>query len=186
MPRINWGLKEGTISDFDREGQYKPYTGPVPQNGVYAFKLKVLKYVAATGEKNPQLRCGLELVPRDKAEKRYAGYFIMCFLPVTDRTAFRYVPLLDAIGVSESEFTNRTIVDSDGNIRKIGKWGNDGKTKIMAELKDETDQNGNTRKGVGYMGSIDEVEPYEDDQDDEDYDDEDPDDMEYDDDEDGF
>lgn len=167
MPKVNWGLSRGTIENFDREAQYTPYDGPIPVNGVYEWKIKVLKSIAGTREKNPQLRIGLELMPRKgrKEERQYAGYFIMIFPPVNDRTAFRYVPFLDAIGVSEREFLVGTITDEEGNVRKIGRWRNTGEEIIKAELKDDTDQNGNPRKDIGWMGAVTDDEPLDDDDD---------------------
>jgi hypothetical protein len=182
MPRVDWGVNERQVDDFDREAQYKPYTGAIPPNGVYKFKVKKLQHVSGTRDKNPQLRIGLELVPRNRDEKKFSGYFIMDFAPVTERTQFRYVPFLDALGVTAKEFARNTITDQEGNVTKIGRWRNDGDAEILAALADDADQNGAPRKKIGWMGSLD-SEP-EDDEDDE-YSDEYDDDEEIDDDEDG-
>jgi len=183
MGRVNWGIKASDVDEFDRDSQYKPYDGPVPSNGVFQFQVKVLKYAAATKDKVAQLRVGLELVPRKgrKDERKYGGYFIMLFAPVTPRTGFRYVPFLDAIGVSGDEFERSTITDTEGNITKIGKWRNDGQEIILAELKDGVDQNNNPRKEIGWMGYV----PEEDDEGDEEIAEEDYE-EEYDEEEDGF
>jgi len=185
MPRVRWGISASDVNDWDRDSQYKPYDGPQPPNGVYQFQLKVLKYAAATGDKLPQLRIGLALVPRSgrKEERKYDGYFIMGFPPVSKRTQFRYVPFLDALGVSGEDFENRTITDHEGNITKIGKWRNDGQEIILAEIKDGVDQNNNARKEIGWMGYV----PEEDDDGGEEIDEEDYDEEEtYDEEEDGF
>jgi hypothetical protein len=190
MPRVHWGIKAADVDDFDRDKQYKPYDGPIPVNGVYQWQIKVLKFIAGSREKHPQLRIGLELIPRAsrKGEAKYKGYFIMEFAPVTSRTAFRYAPFLDAIGVTGRDFETRTVADEEGNIRKIGKWSNDGKEMILAELKDDQDQQGNPRKAVGWMGAVtedaDEVDDDSDEYDDDDseeYDDDEYDDDDYDD-----
>jgi len=156
MPRAQWGVKSSDVDDFDRSSQYKPYDGPIPINGVYHWNVNVLKYAAGTREKNPQLRIGLELIPRDDRpeETKYEGYFIMAFLPVTDKTQFRYVPFLDAIGVTGKEFERRTITDTDGNITRIGNWRNSGDYMIAAQLQDGTDQNNNSRKEIGVIMEI--------------------------------
>ena len=167
MPKANWGVSSADVDEFDRDSQYTPYTGPIPPNAVYEWDIKVLKFIAGTKEKNPQLRVGLELVPREgRNEEDYEGYFTMAFLHVTDKTAFRYVPFLDAIGVSGREFTDRTITDEEGNIKKIGSWRNTGEEMICAELKDG-EWNGVARKEIGWMGPITD----DDGDDDEDYDD---------------
>jgi len=182
MPRVNWGVSARDIDNFDRDTQYKPYDGPTPTNGVYQFKLKVLKAIAGTRAKNPQLRIGLELVPRKGRtdERQYAGYFLMAFAPISDKTGFRYIPFLDAIGVSGKDFEERTIVDTEGNIKKIGRWGNTGNEMIMAEIKDGQDKDGNSRKDIGWMGPLTDDVAAEDPEDDEEYDDELPEDEVYD------
>jgi len=157
LPRARWGVSSRDVDNFDREGQYAPYTGPTPTSGVYQWKINVAKYVPGTREKLPSLRVGLELVPRANAErdeKRCKGYFIMAFLPVSEKTAFRYVPFLDAIGVSGAEFENRTIVDEEGKIQRIGAWRNDGRTLVLAQLADGLDQNNQPRKEITWFGGL--------------------------------
>jgi hypothetical protein len=178
MPKMDWGISRSVIDDFDRSKQYAPYTGPEPRNGVYQWKVKVLKTAPATRDKHPQLRIGLELVPRNKEEKRYAGYFLMLFRSITPdgRNDFTWVPFIDALGVTSTDFTNRTITDNDGNVQKIGKWTNRQDALILAQLKDDSDQQGNARKEIGWFGPLN-----EDDEGDEEYDDGDPDDADYDD-----
>ncbi|MGH7774445.1 MAG: hypothetical protein ACREQA_19655 [Candidatus Binatia bacterium] len=124
MPKGNWGSGKDTpsqkdIDGYDRSGQR--YMGPLPRNGAYRGTIKTLRQVKEKG-KFPSLRPGLELVPRDKSEKRYKGYFVMDFLPIKKGTEFRYVPFLDAIGVSGTDFLKHTKIDEDGNVLKIGKW----------------------------------------------------------------
>jgi hypothetical protein len=150
MPRVQWGVSASDVDDFDRDSQFKPYAGPIPPgNVVYAWRIKVLKNVAGDRKKHPQLRVGLELVPRQGFnESKYAGYFVMDFIPIMSSTAFRYVPLLDALGVSGREFESNTINDKEGNIKKIGRWVNDGDDVIIAMLVDGQDQNGEPRKEI--------------------------------------
>lgn len=156
MPRANWGIDATDVDDFDRDGQYKPYAGPIPQNGVYEWNIKALKFAGATKDKFPQIRVGLELAPReDRDEDQYEGYFIMAFLTVSDKTRWQYVPFLDAIGVSGSEFTRRTITDEEGNIKKIGKWRNTGDEFIAAELRDnDPDFISKNPKKIGWIGAL--------------------------------
>lgn len=158
MPRVNWGVSASDVDSYDRDSQYKPYAGPIPTNGVYQWQVKKLQHVAGTREKNPQLRIGLELVPRNKAEKKFAGYFILVFAPVTEKSQFRYVPFLDAIGVTANEFSRGTVTDEEGNIKKIGKWRNTGNALILGQLADDTDQNGAPRKKIGWIGGLEDLE----------------------------
>lgn len=181
MPRVNWGVRARDIDEFDRDSQYAPYDGPIPANGVYQWQVKVLKHTAGTRDKHPQLRIGLELVPRKgrKDERRLKGYFVMVFLPITEKMMWKIVPFLDAIGVSGKEFERGTITDEEGNVRKIGRWRNVGDAIIKGELKDTTDQNGAPRKEIGWMGATTDEEPddeFDDEEDEEGYDDEEDDD----------
>lgn len=174
MPRVNWRIDRDTIDDFDRDSQFTPYRGPQPPGGaVYQWRVtENVKSVAGTRDKFPQLRVGLELVPRKGMdESKYKGYYITAFLPISEKTAFRYVPFLDAIGVSSSDFIDRTVVDEDGKVTKIGRWRNDGKTLILGQLRDKADQNGNPSKEIGWMGSADNEELDDDDSDEELFDD---------------
>ena len=172
MPKVNWGVGKDTIDDYDRDSGYKPYTGKMPQNAVYKFRLKTLKYAAGTKTKNPRLTAGLELVPRDADEKQYAGYFILKFMAIAETNSFQWVPFLDALGVTSAEFTRGTITDDEGNIRKIGNWRMDGKTEVLGQLKDGSDQNGDSRKVIGWVGAVDGTEEYEEEEAEEEYDDE--------------
>lgn len=191
MPRVDWGVSAKDVDNYDRESQYKPYDGPLPPNGVYQWQLKTFKHVAGTRERNPQLRVGLELIPRKgrKDERRYAGYFVMVFAPVTEKTAFRYVPILDAIGVTGRDFERATITDEEGNIKKIGKWRNTGEEMILGQLRDNTgDQADKYPKDIGWVGALTDEEPEDDDELDDDDDEfgDDDDDEEIDDEDDDF
>lgn len=153
--RVNWGISAADIDDYDRDSQYRPYDGPMPTNGVYVWKLKKLVSVAGVNGKYPQLRMGLELHPRNKAEKAYEGYYLTNFAVVSPNAKFRYVPFLDAIGVTGREFENGTVADEEGNIKKIGKWRMTGATLIKGELKDNIGSDGITRKKIGWFGAFD-------------------------------
>lgn len=156
MPKVNWGVGAAEIDDFDRSSQYMPYTGPTPPDGMYLWQIKVLQSIAGTKDKFPQLRIGLAFVPREgrDGEDRYIDdndqpYWIMAFLPITDKTAWRYVPFLDSIGVSGAEFTRGTLTDEEGNVKKIGRWKNSGEELVLAQLKTGNDQHGNPQKQIG-------------------------------------
>lgn len=174
MPKANWGIRASTVDQFDRSSQYTPYTGPIPPNGVYQWHLKKLTYVAATREKLPQLRVGLELDPRNKAEERYGGYWLMAFLNIGENNEFTYVPFLDAIGVTGSDFIDRTITDQEGNVKKIGPWRNTGEEYILAQVKDGRDKDGKPRKEIGWFGPLpEETDDDEEELDEEEYDEDD-------------
>jgi len=171
VPTVDWGLSKGVIDDYDRESQYKPYTGKLPDNGVYQWKVTKAVYVSGGKKKNPQLRVSLRLDPRDKSEKKFSGYTMMKFMVIADTTPFQYVPFLDAVGVTEADFKKRTKTDQEGNIRRIGPWVNDGQTLILGQLQDNRGDNADKYpKEIGWVGAIDDAE--EDDEEDYEEDDE--------------
>lgn len=189
MPKANWGISARDVDDFDRSTLYKPYDGPTPPLGVYQWVIKTLKTAPKTGDKLPQLRVGLELIPRPGFnEDKYEGFWIMDFIPISDKTKFRYIPFLDAIGVSGRDFTQRTLTDEEGKVRKIGAWKNTGEEIISAQLKMGEDQNGNDQLQIGtYMeprdyDMDDEDAEYDEDAEDDDYDFDDDDENDYEDD----
>lgn len=173
MPRVRWsGLGADDVDGFDRDSQIKPYAGPVPPDGVYLWAVKVLQFREGDGAKHQQLRVGLEMVPRSgsdyKHERKFKGYFTMDYIPMADNTAFRYVPLLDVLGVTGKDLVNSTITDEDGNIKKIGSYRHDGKALVLAQLVQELDQNGNPKmqknvKGGAYFEPPEDAEYEEDD-----------------------
>jgi hypothetical protein len=139
---------------------------------VYVWTIKKLVFVAATEDTTAQLRIGLSLKPRNKSENKYDGYYITSFLHISDKTAFRYIPFLDALGVSGRDFTSRTIIDENGNISKIGAWRNSGDFEIAGQLQDnDPDYASKNPKKVGWLGEAPESDSSEDDEED-DFDDE--------------
>lgn len=188
MPKAQWGITSRDVEEFDRSTVYTPYSGPQPpMPAVYAFRIKQLTYTASDGEKHPSLKIGTELVPRSAEDKKYKGFYCSTFIAITPRTGFRYVPFLDAIGVSGRDFESRTMIDGEGAIRSIGKWRNDGTTVILGQLNNRTDQNGNVYPELTWFGEYDASAPADEDVDDDElYDDEDADDSDEVDDDDDF
>lgn len=181
MAKVNWGIKKSSINNFDRDAQFKPYMGKLPPNGVYKFRVRNAQAAGPTRDKNPQLRVTFVLVPRDKEEKKYAGFSIMKFMIISDQTNFHYVPFFDAVGITDVDFIERTFTDEQGNIKKIGKWKNDGKSVVLAEIRTNTGEKAEQYpKDVGWIQAFEESDEDED----EDEYDEDDEDGEYDDDED--
>lgn len=144
MPKARWDIEPDDIDGFDRSSQFTPYRGPQPPRGVYSFLIKKAVFIAPTRDKLPSLRLGLELIARDGTDDRkYSGFYFTAFLPISNKTAFRYVPFLDAIGVSSNDFINKTITDAEGNITRIGRWRCDGETIIDVNIMLEEDNKGN-------------------------------------------
>ena len=179
MPRASWGVTASQIDDFDRSKQFRPYTGPTPPVGaVYMWVVKILRHQARTREKNASLIVGLELEPRNKDDRKYAGFFVMTYRTVADNTQGFYVPFLDAIGVSSTDFEKRTITDEEGNIKKIGPYRHTGDALVLGQLK-ENEYNGKTRMDIGWFGPVEDEPEDADEEFDDDEDVDDGDDDEY-------
>lgn len=172
MPKANWGVSARDVGNFDRENAYKPYQGPTPVNGVYQFRVAKAVFAASDGESNAQLRLTLVLEPRNKQENKYKGYVITAFMPIADNTQFRYVPFLMAIGASDSDFVNRTIVDAEGVIKSIGKWKSDGKTMVAGRLVDNDYEGARNPKQVDWVGELADQPDDGEDEDEEEYEEE--------------
>lgn len=157
MGKVKWGggVTADSLDNAERD-QFAPYTGPAVPNGVYCWKIKVLRRGKSSGG-HGQLIIGLELTPRRSRpeEKPYKGYFITDYIVVTEGSQFRVVRFLDGIGVTGREFVDGTITTGEANkwgsfeISKIGKWVNDGKQYILASLVDGEDGQGNPRREIG-------------------------------------
>lgn len=159
MGKVTWGggLSAGDVDKADRS-QFTPYGGPKVPDGLYCWRIKVLKR-GKSSNKNDQMIVGLELVPRASRpdEKAYAGYFVTDYIMLMESSAFRVAAFTDAIGVTGADLINRTKdtgeKDTRGSIEivSIGSWKHDKKQLVLAQLATDTDPKSKTgRKISGY------------------------------------
>ena len=159
MGKVTWGgdLDANKIDKADRS-QFKPYAGPAVPDGLYAWRIKVLKR-GKSSNKNDQLIVGLELVPRSSRpeEKVYAGYFVTDYITLTEAAAWRVAGFTDAIGVTGVDLMQKTKdtgeKDSKGSIEivSIGGWKHTKKALILAQIAKGEDNKGKARTDVkGY------------------------------------
>jgi hypothetical protein len=139
MPIADWGLSQGTVDSFDREKQaeYSPYTGPKPSAGVYRFRVvkDQMRMQPGDEERYPRWSALLYLVPRTREEKRFEGFRCFFSANVQDDKPQWFVPMLDVLGVSETEFRKKTVLTEEGIIKRIGAWRNDGTQELLAEVR---------------------------------------------------
>lgn len=173
MPRNDWGISASDIDDFDRSEVYAPYTGPQPPYGVtYQWRLKLLKFFSGDSRSKPQFWIGTELVPRPgRNEKKYNGYYVMTFLTISPNPKSRvfWVPFCDALGIQGRDTAN-TITDDEGNVKRIGRFRNNGDVQILGKLDQKEDgregHEGEMRPYLSWFGALPEdVEDEEDDND---------------------
>lgn len=156
MPKFNFGLD---VTDVDAAEGFGDYEGPLPPNGAYDGRLKVVKIAKIKSEKNAgklRLQIGVEITHPD-----FKGYFAWGGVNLTDQGAPFVNQFLRAItDGSDSEFNaiRKAFSSSAGvvvdekkeNVLKIGKWKIDspqGELPIKVQLKQRT-WDGVTRAGV--------------------------------------
>lgn len=172
MPIADWGISRGVVDEFDREkaNRYKPYTGPKPPAGVYRFVIvkDMMKFFAGDAENYPRWSAMLSLKPRTKAEKSFDGFRCFFSANVSEENPQWFVPMLDVLGVSDTEFRRKTRLTEEGVIKSIGAWRNDGTQELLAEIVHNGDYT-----NVRWVGKVDDSIVEDDDEDDESDEDED-------------
>lgn len=174
MPTADWGINAREIVDnfdWEKQEQFKPYTGPQPPLGVYKWRIARMKF-DTSAETYPRWSALLHLVPRFKAEARFKGYRVWWGAYVGPDNDFAYVPMLTTLltsaGVPEKQharmFEQRTRIDEEGLITSIGKWRNDGKQQILGELTENTSDDGRVFRNIRWVGvvEIEEDDPEDD------------------------
>jgi hypothetical protein len=122
MPKVKWG---GDIDAdaIEQAENNQGYNGPLPPSGVYRFSIKFMQRTMSSNN-NPMVKILLLLDgktdPLKPEHERYHGCPVWEQIPVMKSTAFRIRELCDALNISAVDFMNKTIVDEDGNIQKIG------------------------------------------------------------------
>lgn len=167
MPKVKWG------SDLDAEAienaeNNQSYTGPLPPSGVYRFRIKFMQKTVSS-KKNPMVKILLLLDGSFKEEhKKYDGCPVWEQIPVMASTAFRIRELCDALNITAGDFMEKTLVDEDGNIQKIGKLKiADQDLLVMYKAKQENDPEYGERlarpkRGPGFLPFQEEDEDGED------------------------
>ena len=169
MPKVKWAgdLDTDAIESVERSNQ--DYTGDIPPNGVYRFKLRFSKKDVSS-EGNPKLVNLLILDGSWKPEhKKYDGCPLWEHMAVTKKTAFRVRRYCDALNISAADFMGRMIIDDEGYVQKIGKLTiADEDRLILARVVCEKSDEYGDRLGFGKNGGYLPFDDGEDDDDDDD------------------
>lgn len=160
MPKAKWG-SDLTVDDIENaESSNGAYTGPIPPSGVYLFNLK--KMVAGESKAGkPKVFMVWEMAKTGakKDQKKWAGAPLFDHMPVGASSAFRAKALCAALGVTSKDFINKTVIDEEDNIIKIGNLKIDGKIQSFINVKRENDEDNGERLvliGGGYLPKPDE------------------------------
>ena len=156
MPKVKWGgdIDQNAIDEAESRGA--EYTGPIPPSGIYRFKLRWAKQ-DESGSGNPKLTSLLLLDGSWKPEhKKFDGCPLWDHMPVMGKTAFRVRAFCDALNVTSKDFMNKTVVDDDGMVQKIGSLTiADQDRLVLVKVKFDKDEEYGERiilaKGGGYQ-----------------------------------
>lgn len=120
MPKAKWGSL--TATDIESaESNFVTYEGEIPPRGVYRFKLKSAKSTESSNG-NPMVKLVLILDGSWKPKhKEFDGCPAFTQVMIMDSTAFQVRAFCDAIGVTARDFLNKTVLDDDDKLVKIGK-----------------------------------------------------------------
>lgn len=170
MPKLKWGGPTASVDDINNveDKGYKPYMGSMPPAGVYRFRVISLKQ-GESGSGNSKLVVFLKLDGSWKKEhKKFDGAPVFDHLPMT--VAGRVRSLVDGLGVTAQDLLNRSIVDDQGKIVRIGNKKIDDSLTVYVDCQiDSSGDNGPQLKPrfSGYLAVDEDALGDKDDQDDE-------------------
>lgn len=140
MPKAKWGAgdKVLTAADIDgaeRQEPQKRYSGPLPPAGTYRFEIKSLKQ-ATSGNNNPMVNLFAVLdgtwMPN---HEQYDGCPFWDRIPVMDSTKERLANFLDSIGATGADLMEKSIVDENKVITKLGDVGDPSGIMVYITIK---------------------------------------------------
>lgn len=121
MPKATWSNSDLSASDInDAESKGGSYDGPLPPRGVYRFKIKHMKQEVSSNN-NDMITVTAFLDGSWKSDhKKFDGCPLWERITLSKSTAWKPKELCEALGVSPADLLNKTVVDSDDFIQKIG------------------------------------------------------------------
>lgn len=128
MPRATWGagdkaLTADDINGAERQETTKRYSGPLPMAGTYRWVIQSLKKETSSND-NPMVRVFATLdgswMPNHEA---YDGCPFWDRIPVMQSTKERLANFLDSIGATGEDLLEKTVLDEQGMITKLGAVG---------------------------------------------------------------
>lgn len=132
MPKATWSNSDLSSKDIDEaESKAGTYDGPLPPRGVYRFKVRTMKQdVSSNG--NDMIVVSANLDGTWKPEhKKFDGCPLWERITMAQSTAWKPKELCEALGVSPADLLNKTVVDSDSYITKIGSRVIEGKDVFL-------------------------------------------------------
>lgn len=161
MPKAKWGagdkaLTADDINGADRQETRKMYSGRLPRSGTYRFVIQSVKQgESKTGNPKAVVFSTLDGTWLDN-HKEYDGCPMWDHLPIMDSTKERVANFLDAIGATGEDLLEKSIVDENGYITKLGAVGDPKGLLVYINVKYEngTKEYPNPKISVGFNGYI--------------------------------
>lgn len=128
MPKAKWGagdqpLTAGDIDGAERQETRKRYSGELPTPGTYRFVIQSLKQAESSAGNDKVVVMATLDGSWQPNHKKYDGCPIWDHLPIMASTAERVANFLDAIGATGADLMEKSIVDENGYITKLGAVG---------------------------------------------------------------
>lgn len=119
MPKATWG-SDIDADEIESAVGFTTYAGDIPKRGVYRFKLRRLKQGKAKSG-NPKVSfMGLLDGTYRGDHKKFEGCPLFADVAVIKNQAAKLKALCAGLGVTAADFLNKSVVDEEGNITKIG------------------------------------------------------------------
>lgn len=161
MPKAIWGAGDDALTADDILNAESPetqsrYSGPLPPAGTYRFVLKSL-HKETSSKNNPMIRVIAELDGTwQPNHAQFDGAAVFNYITLTKANAPQVRNFLDAIGATPDDLMNRSIVDENDYITKLGKVGDPAGLLVYINCQHSkpTDKYPNKRLEVMYAGYL--------------------------------
>lgn len=121
MPKATWSNADLSADDINTaESNAGTYDGPLPPRGVYRFKVSHMKQAVSSNDNDMVVVTAFLDGSWKPEHKKFNGCPLWERITLAKSTAWKPKELCEALGVSPADLLNKTVVDSDGFIQKIG------------------------------------------------------------------
>lgn len=161
MPKATWGAGDEALTADDINGAEAPetrtrYSGPVPPGGTYRFVIQSL-HQETSSKGNPMVRVIAALDGSwQPNHSQFDGAPVFNYITLTKANAPQVRNFLDAIGATAEDLMNKSIVDENDYITKLGSIGDPAGllVYINTQVSKPTQQYPNPRLEVMYAGYL--------------------------------
>lgn len=158
MPKVAWGVGADEIEQA--QSSFVPYSGPLVPKGVYTFTIKTAQFGRAQQSKNPMLKLlmildGAASSTEEEDRNQYDGAPVWDNITAIENTAWKVKQFCEALGITPSDFANKTVMNDNDDITKIGRVKFDGTVKVRVLTTIEPDQKGEPRPRVAQYIPLD-------------------------------